>query len=207
MCAGREDRGSDPEHHRFLHELPPGIHHGDAAHGESGRVLLERPSDPDAARYAGTPGPGKHQEQILRQHHLEKEFPRRNAGHRGSQCPHRPAQPPHQSAAGRRGGRLQGQRRQRGRPGHAGRGTPDDLLGLQNGHGFHPDHKSRQPHSGRVQQLHARRMDGALSELRLLSAVCVGQHGVRQRQVAGRRCAVPLHRVRLSGQRIPLEER
>ena len=134
----------------FLHELPPGINHGDAAHGESGRVLLERPPDPDAARYAGTPGSGEHQEQILRQHHLEKEFPRRNAGHRGSQCPHRLAQPPHQSAAGRRGGRLQGQRGQRGRPGHAGRGTPDDLLGLQNGHGFHPDHKSRQPHSGRV---------------------------------------------------------
>ena len=71
-----------------------------------------------------------------------------------------------------------------------------------------PTTKSRQPHSGRVQQLHARSNGRCLVRTAaFISRLCGTTMVLRQRQVAGRRCAVPLHRVRLSGQRIPLEER
>ena len=195
MCPVRQDGRADPEHHRVLHELLPGPHHDCAAHGEPGREFQQRPSGYHDPGHSGAPGPCGQQEPLLWQHHHEKELCRRSADHRWRKRPDRSSRPPHQGAAGGRGGRLQSQRRQRGRPGHAGRTASNDLLGLQDGAGVYPHRQKQQPHFGRVQRIHPRGMDGALPELRFLSALCLGQHGVRQGKVAGRRRAIPLRRV------------
>lgn len=69
---------------------------------------------------------------------MKKELRRWSTDHRWRKRPDRSARPPHQGAAGGRGGRLQSQRRQRRRPGHVGRTASNDLLGLQDGAGVYP---------------------------------------------------------------------
>ena len=179
MRTVRQDGWADPEHYRVLHELLPGPYHDRAADGESGREFQQGPSGNHDPGHAGAPGPCGQQKPLLRQHYHKEKFPRRTTDDHRRKLADRSSRPPHQGAAGGRGGRLQSKRRQRGRPNHVGRAAPNDLLGLQNGAGINPHHQKQQPHFGRVQRIHPGRVDGALPELRLLSALCVGQHGVR----------------------------
>ena len=192
MRPGRENGGADSQHRRLLHELLPGSHYDRAAHREPGRELFKRPSGNHDPGYADSPGAGGQQKPLLRQHYHQEKFPRRTADDHRRKLADRSSWPPHQGAAGGRGGRLQSQCWQRGRPDHAGRGTPDHLLGSQNGAGFHPDHQSQQPYPGRVQRFHTRGMERPLPKLRQVPAFCVGWDGVRQGEVAEGRRTIPL---------------
>ena len=202
----REDGRFYPEHHRLLHEVQAGPHHGGATHGQPGGILLQRPAGNHAAGHPGPARPHQQQEPIRREHHHEEEFPRRAANHRWGERPHRPAWAAHQDSAGGRGGRLPAQRRQGGRSSQAGREAAGDLLGLQDGADQHPHQQVHQPYSGRIRAFDPGRVGAALPPLRPLSGPCLGQCGLRRRELAGGRRTVPLRGMRLRRQRVQLEE-
>ena len=150
--GGYHDRRADRENGHahesagLLYALLPGPGAGDTADTRHGAGVQQRLSRSYAAGYTGAAGACGYQEPVQREHHLEKELPRRPCHHHWGQQRGGPAYAAYQGDTGGRGRRLPSQRRDRGRPSPAGTEAADDLLGQKDNHCLYTYHQGAQPH-------------------------------------------------------------